>query len=34
LGEKFKQIGEAVPPLLALAIATQIALKLQEEGKA
>ena len=34
LGEKFKQIGEAVPPLLALAVATQIALKLQEEGKA
>ena len=33
LGEKFKQIGEAVPPLLALAIATQIALKLQKEGK-
>lgn len=33
LGEKFKQIGEAVPPLLALAVATQIALKLQEEGK-
>jgi DNA (cytosine-5)-methyltransferase 1 len=33
LGEIFKQIGEAVPPLLALALATQIALKLQEEGK-
>ncbi len=26
LGENFKQIGEAVPPLLSLAIATQIAL--------
>lgn len=33
LGEKFKQIGEAVPPLLAMAIATQIALKLREEDK-
>lgn len=33
LGEKFKQIGEAVPPLLALAIATQIALKFQEKDR-
>ena len=33
LGENFKQIGEAVPPLLSLAIATQIALSLKEEGK-
>lgn len=33
LGEIFKQIGEAVPPLLALALATQIALKLKEEGR-
>ena len=33
LGEIFKQIGEAVPPLLSLAIATQIALKLKEEDR-
>ena len=33
LGEKFKQIGEAVPPLLALAIATKIAIKLKEENR-
>ena len=33
LGENFKQIGEAVPPLLSLAIATQIALSLKEEGR-
>ena len=30
LGENFKQIGEAVPPLLALAIATQIALTIKK----
>ena len=29
LGDAFKQIGEAVPPLLALAIATQIALTIK-----
>ena len=33
LGEKYKQIGEAVPPLLSLAIATQIALFLKKEGR-
>lgn len=34
LGDNFKQIGEAVPPLLSLAIATQIALfyKKNEQG--
>ena len=32
LGENFKQIGEAVPPLLSLAIATQIALTFKQEG--
>ena len=31
LGDIFKQIGEAVPPLLSLAIATQIALTLKQE---
>lgn len=31
LGDKFKQIGEAVPPLLSLAIATQIALTNNQE---
>ena len=31
LGENFKQIGEAVPPLLALAIATQIALTIKKQ---
>lgn len=31
LGDKFKQIGEAVPPLLSLAIATQIALTHNQE---
>lgn len=31
LGDNFKQIGEAVPPLLALAIATQIALTIQNQ---
>lgn len=31
LGENFKQIGEAVPPLLSLAIATQIAITLKKE---
>jgi len=31
LGEMFKQIGEAVPPLLSLAVATQIALTLKHE---
>lgn len=31
LGEIFKQIGEAVPPLLALAIATQIALTIKNQ---
>lgn len=31
LGDIFKQIGEAVPPLLALAIATQIALTIKEQ---
>lgn len=30
LGDVFKQIGEAVPPLLALAIATQIVLTIKE----
>ncbi len=30
LGDIFKQIGEAVPPLLALAIATQIALTIKK----
>lgn len=30
LGDNFKQIGEAVPPLLALAIATQIALTIKK----
>ena len=33
LGEKFKQIGEAVPPLLSLAIASQIALNINQERK-
>lgn len=33
LGDKFKQIGEAVPPLLSLAIATQIALSNNQEEK-
>lgn len=33
LGDKFKQIGEAVPPLLSLAIATQIALTINQEQK-
>lgn len=31
LGDNFKQIGEAVPPLLALAIATQIALTINKQ---
>ena len=31
LGENFKQIGEAVPPLLSLAIASQIALTLKRD---
>lgn len=31
LGDAFKQIGEAVPPLLALAIATQIALTIKKQ---
>ncbi len=31
LGDNFKQIGEAVPPLLALAIATQIALTIKNQ---
>lgn len=31
LGDNFKQIGEAVPPLLALAIATQIALTIKRQ---
>lgn len=31
LGDNFKQIGEAVPPLLALAIATQIALTIKKQ---
>lgn len=31
LGDNFKQIGEAVPPLLSLAIATQIAVTLKQE---
>lgn len=31
LGDKFKQIGEAVPPLLSLAIATRIALTHNQE---
>lgn len=31
LGDNFKQIGEAVPPLLALAIATQIALTIKTQ---
>lgn len=31
LGDSFKQIGEAVPPLLALAIATQIALTIKNQ---
>ena len=31
LGDVFKQIGEAVPPLLALAIATQIALTIKTQ---
>ena len=31
LGENFKQIGEAVPPLLSLAIASQIALSLKRD---
>ena len=31
LGDVFKQIGEAVPPLLALAIATQIALTIKKQ---
>lgn len=31
LGDIFKQIGEAVPPLLALAIATQIALTFKKQ---
>lgn len=30
LGDVFKQIGEAVPPLLALAVATQIALTIKK----
>ena len=29
--KNFKQIGEAVPPLLALAIATQIALTIKKQ---
>lgn len=35
LGDNFKQIGEAVPPLLSLAMATQISLyyKTKENGK-
>lgn len=32
LGEIFKQIGEAVPPLLSLAIASQIALTIKREN--
>lgn len=31
LGENFKQIGEAVPPLLSLAIASQIAVTIKQE---
>lgn len=31
LGENFKQIGEAVPPLLSLAIASQIAVTIKKE---
>lgn len=31
LGDNFKQIGEAVPPLLALSIATQIALTIKKQ---
>jgi DNA (cytosine-5)-methyltransferase 1 len=31
LGENFKQIGEAVPPLLSLAIASQIAVTIEQE---
>ena len=32
LGDKFRQIGEAVPPLLSLAIATQIAITIKNEA--
>ena len=31
LGENFKQIGEAVPPLLSLAMASQIAVTIKQE---